>query len=947
MNAARVIGPAGLEQELVACQQCGSTSRVGRGLCLNCLLYRGLGEETYDNETLDTVLDEIDVRDADWRLGNYQILEEIGRGGMGVIYRARQRHSRRIVALKRVLAHHGDSRDTLVRFRREAEAAASLDHPNILPIYEVNEGEDGLPFFSMKFASGGSLLESQAPLHGKTREAVALMAKVSRGVEYAHSRNILHRDLKPGNILLDGRGEPMVSDFGLAKWLDASSDLTRTLTIFGTPGYIAPEQAHGPASSLKPTADVYSLGAVLFDLLADRPPFLGEHPLSVIKQAEEKPAPKLRSIVPAADRDLETICHRCLEREPNARYHSAGQLADDLDRWLQGRPVIARPVPPAVRVWRWARRNPKLAASVAGCVVGGLTIFVFLTVALLSGGPHSQPTPVVSEKSIAVLPFENLSDDKENAFFADGVQGEILTDLSKVADLKVISRTSVLQYRSDSKRNLRQIAAELGVAHVVEGTVQRAGGHVKISAQLIDARTDTHIWATSLDRPLADVFAVQSDVAVNIVAQLKAKLSSAEKAAINERPTDDLIAYDRFARAKSLIESTVLSGREKESLFEALRLLEEAVARDPTFLRAFCQLARVHDKIYILGLDHSPARLALADQAIARGMAINPEAGEVHLAKANHLYCYLDYDAARQELAIATNLLPNEPLCFELAAFMDRRSGDWERSVRQLSKALELDPRNVYLLQQLSITHEHMRNFPEMAETLDRAIQIAPDDVTNRLQRGVVDLEWRADPKPLHATIEQAMAKDPGIAAELARDWLYVALCERDWNAAERAMAASNSDACRIENVVFPRSWCHGFLARAQGNITEARDALLTARAESEKIVREQPNFGEAFCALGVIEAALGDKEKAIEHGKRAVQLVPVNKDAINGPLLIAYLSIIYSWTGQKDLAIEELQRAATIPSTISYGVLRLHPYWDELRGDPRFEQIVASLAPN
>src|SRR5260370_759628 len=377
MSACDISDSLRIQDGVAGCAECGSTARVGRGFCLSCMLRRALGCETETTETLENVLDAVDVRDADWRLGNYQILEEIGRGGMGVIYGARQRHSRRIVALKRILAHHADSHDTLVRFRREAEAAASLDHPNILPIYEVSEGEDGLPFFSMKFASGGSLLESQAASHSETREAVAIMAKVSRAVEYAHSRGILHRDLKPGNILLDGRGEPMVSDFGLAKWLDASSDLTRTLTVFGTPGYIAPEQAHGPASSLKPTADIYSLGAILFDLIAGRPPFLGEHAFSVIQQAAEKPAPKLRSINSKVDRDLETICARCLEREPALRYSSAGDLAEDLERWLDGRPVLARPVSPAVRIWRWARRNPKLAASVGGCSFGGLAVFAF------------------------------------------------------------------------------------------------------------------------------------------------------------------------------------------------------------------------------------------------------------------------------------------------------------------------------------------------------------------------------------------------------------------------------------------------------------------------------------------------------------------------------------------------------------------------------------------
>src|SRR5206468_11299043 len=288
MNSAGTPAWAPLREEPIPCPECGSTSRVGRRLCLNCLLYLGLGADTSNNETLEDVLDEVDVRDPDWRLGNYQILDEIGHGGMGVIYRARQRHSRRIVAFKRISAYE-DSRETLIRFRREALAAASLDHPNILPIYEVGEDEDGFPFFSMKFAAGGSLCDAAPHLRSEPFRSVELMAKVARAVQYAHAQGILHRDLKPGNILLDGRGEPLVSDFGLAKWLDTASDLTRTLTIFGTPGYVAPEQAEGSTQGLRPSTDVYSLGAILFDLLTGRPPFLGDNALAVIQQAAEKP----------------------------------------------------------------------------------------------------------------------------------------------------------------------------------------------------------------------------------------------------------------------------------------------------------------------------------------------------------------------------------------------------------------------------------------------------------------------------------------------------------------------------------------------------------------------------------------------------------------------------------------------------------------------------------
>jgi serine/threonine protein kinase len=372
-----------LQNQPDTCVQCGSDLRVRRSFCLNCFFVAGVdgnGHESQSDETLDDVLDKLDVCDGDWRIGNYQVLEEIGRGGMGVIYRARQRHSRRIVAVKRILAHYADSKETLARFRREAQAAASLDHPNILPIYEVSECDNGLPFFSMKFAAGRSLRDIAPALRNRPRRAVALVAKIARAVQYAHDQGIVHRDLKPGNVLLDARGEPLLSDFGLSKWLDTTTDLTLTLTIFGTPGYIAPEQANGATAKLNRAADVYSLGAILFDLLTGRPPFLGEHALKVIRRASEKPAPKLRTLAPALDRALETVCAKSLEREPGARYRSAGALAEDLERWLLGRHIIARPVSPQLRLWRWSRRNPAIAGMAT----------LLLTVAVLWSGEKAR-----------------------------------------------------------------------------------------------------------------------------------------------------------------------------------------------------------------------------------------------------------------------------------------------------------------------------------------------------------------------------------------------------------------------------------------------------------------------------------------------------------------------------------------------------------------------------
>src|SRR5438876_4296487 len=435
-----------------------------------------------------------------------------------------------------VLPHLLDSPNVRARFHAEVESVAKLDHPNVLPIYEAGENR-GVPYLAMKFVAGGTLAQRRGEFLRKPRACAELVAATARGVQHAHERGILHRDLKPANILLGENSEPLVSDFGLAKWLDTTNDLTRTLTVFGTPGYIAPEQAKGSAADVKPGADVYSLGAILFDLLTGRPPFLGDNALAVIQQASEKPAPNLRSLAPEVDRDLETICAKCLEREPGARYRSAGDLADDLERWLEGRPIAARPVSAPMRVLRWSRCNPALATMAV------LLLVLATGVGLLTWKSELFHRPTTN--GIAVLPFENLSDDKQDAAFADGLQDDILTKLARIADLKVISRTSVMQYRPTAAgQNMRQIGNALGVSHALEGSVRKTGAWLHINAQLIDTRTDTHVWAEQYDRDLKDVFAIQSEIAQKVAEQLHAKISSGERLAIQRAPTGDLGAFD-------------------------------------------------------------------------------------------------------------------------------------------------------------------------------------------------------------------------------------------------------------------------------------------------------------------------------------------------------------------------------------------------------------------
>jgi TolB-like protein/Tfp pilus assembly protein PilF len=790
----------------------------------------------------------------------------------------------------------------------------------------------------MKFAGGGSLLDAAPALRGEPRRAVALMAKVSRAVQYAHGQGILHRDLKPGNILLDGRGEPLVSDFGLAKWLDTSSHLTRTLTIFGTPGYIAPEQVNGSAGKLGPTSDVYSLGAILFDLLAGRPPFMGEHALKVIQQASEKPAPKLRTLMPGLDRDLETICAKCLEREPSARYRSAGALAEDLERWLEGRHIIARPVSPVARAWRWTRRNPVVAGMASLLLVLGSAIGVMIWNGEMAGPPAAS--------GVAVLPFESLSPDKENSFFADGVYDGVSTKLAKVANLKVISHNSVAKYRG--ARNTQEIGRALNVAYVLEGSVRREAGRIHLNAQLIDTRTDAHVWAQEYDRDLNDVFTLQSEIAQKIADRLGAQVSSTEKAAIEEPPTNDLIAYDSYLRAKDLISGISFSMRANEDLFKAVQLLDEAVARDPFFFLAYGELAGAHDRIYFLGFDHTDARLKLSEAAVNSVRRLRPQAGETHLALAQHFYwAYRDYDRAKAELALARRTLPNESRIPLLTGYIDRRQGDWEKAVEEMKQALQLDPRDFSILQQISFTYEGMRRYKEMAATLDSALAIAPKDIPSRVRRAWVDLEERADPEPLRRIIKAILAENPDAAPVFVDRWLVLALRQRDPVEAERAVSAMPTDGCYDENIPFPNSWCRGLVARLRGNEAAAHTAFMDARAELEETLRDQPDYAQALCALGVVDAALGNKEDAIREGERAVQLMPVTKSSLEGAKLMQYLAIIYAWTGEKDRAIARLAETVKLPVVeLSYGYLHLNPLWDPLRGDPRFEAIVASLAP-
>ena len=939
------------------CRKCGAKifSDVPEGLCPRCVLKSALG-----NFPDPAVAGSVDPGRSDapsaadengapnnkksaraaellGELGDYELLEEVGRGGQGVVFRARQKSLDRIVALKVISLGQWASKAHLKRFRLEAEAAAKLEHPGIVPIHEVGE-RDGSCYFSMKFVEGGQLDEVVRRTPISIRPAAELIAKLARTVHYAHEHGILHRDIKPGNILLDAKGDPHLTDFGLARLVESESSVTQTLDVLGTPSYMAPEQAVGNNAAVSSVTDVYGLGAVLYQLLTGQPPFAGGATYETIKLLLDTEPRQPRLLNPKIDRDLSTICLKCLEKDPKLRYSSALALAEDLECWLKHEPIQARHTGVIARARKWVRRNPTstlLAASLVALIAAvGWNVWK-------SDLIHRSLTT-----GIAVLPFENLSEQREDAAaFVDGVQDDILTKLARIADLKVISRSSVMEYRD--KRNVRRIGNDLRVSHVLEGSVRRTGTRFHMNAQLIDTRTDTHVWVEQYDRDLNDLFAIQSEIAQKIAGQLHAKISPAEKLAIERKSTGDLLAFELYSRAMSL--TPTFRGGGADSGQQAIDLLNGAVARDPSFLEAYCQLALAHDQLYFFGFDHTPARLASAEVAIQEAFRIRPNAGEAHLARAQHLYNgYLDYDGALAELEVARQTLPNHPRIFRLTAYIQRRQGHWEESTRNLERALELDPRNVNTLESIADSYAYLRRYAEQKSKLDRILAIEPNDVQVKADRAGVELDWKADTRPLHQLIDEIRATSPAAVPKIVPFWLTCALAERDPAAAKEALLAADESSLGTDAVLFPRAFFEGVIARMTNDEHKAQLAFTAARAEQEKTVQAQPEYGPAWCVLGVIDAALGRKEAALREGRHAVELLPVEKDSVNGLHMIAYLAMTAAWVGEKDLACEQLATAVRGPSglDLTYGGLKLMSLWDPLRGEPCFEKIVASLAP-
>jgi serine/threonine protein kinase/predicted Zn-dependent protease len=929
------------------CSRCGAEipADAPEGGCPGCLLESGLrllaieGDDTPNvtprhqrtkSERLVKMLGE---------LGDYELLEEVGRGGQGIVFRARQKSLNRTVALKVIGLGQWASKAHLKRFRREAEAAASLDHPGIVPIHEVGE-RDGSCYFSMQFIEGGQLDEVVKRTPMPIRCAVELIAKVACTVHYAHEHGILHRDIKPGNILLDQQGEPHLTDFGLARLLDTQSSVTRTIDVLGgTPSYMAPEQAAGETTKLSKATDVYGLGAVLYQLLTGQPPFAGGTTYETIRLLRDTEPRPPRLLNPKVDRDLSTICLKCLEKDPQRRYSSALAVAEDLGHWLKHEPIQARRSGIFTRSSKWLRRNPT-SALLAGSLVA-------LVAAVGWNVWKSELLSRPITKGVAVLPFKNLSPDPDNAYFADGIQDEILTRLAKIAALKVISRTSTQQYQS-KPRNLREIAKQLGVTNILEGTVQRVADQVRVNVQLINAETDSHLWADTYDRKLTDILGVESEIAKGIAAALQAKVTGQEEQALAVKPTNNPEAYDAYLRGLAFEARNYWGSYSDDLALKAADSYERAVQLDPKFALAWARLCHVDALIYVNRFDATTAvRGDAAKHALENMQKLEPDSPETLLALGYYQYMVLgDSGATRTSLERVSKMLPNSSEVRRFIGQIAKREGHWDQSIAYFEQALAMDPRNVQTLIQAAWTYTSIRQFPAALKLYDRVLDITPHD---------------ADVMAIKAAIYHAQGNLPEAAGLLAgvneqtpNDITFLRKIshlqyERNYGEAVRLLQARLAQFHGSQSEKVYDQEMLALLQRLAGDAAGAKITAEEARKTLEPLYKSQPDSELVLGCLPLAYAELGNKNSALNEAERAIMLKPRAKDALFGPIYEENLALIQTMFGENSRAISILTRLLQTPyaggflyspTPVTPALLRLDPIWDPLRADPAFQKL-------
>ncbi len=839
-------------------------------------------------------------------LGDYELLEEIGRGGQGVVFRARQKSLNRTVALKVISLGQWASKAHLKRFRLEAEAAARLEHPGIVPIHEVGE-RDGQCYFSMKFIEGGQLDEVTKREPMSIRQAVELIAKVTRTVHYAHEHGILHRDIKPGNILVDQKGEPHLTDFGLARLVETESTVTRTMEVLGTPSYMAPEQAVGDNAAISSVTDVYGLGAVLYQLLTGQPPFAGGTTYETIKLLLDTEPRQPRQLNPKIDRDLSTISLKCIEKNPQRRYSSALALAEDLERWLKHEPIQARRTGIFARGKKWVRRNPSralLAASlVALAAAAGWIVWKseFIRHPVTNG--------------VAVLPFENLSPDSDNAYL---------------------------------------------VANILEGSVQKAADQVRVNVQLINAQTDSHLWANTYDRKLTDIFGVESEIAKRIADSLQAKLTGREEQTLAVKPTNNPEAYDAYLRGLAF---EARNGAWIDLLIKAIGFYERAVQLDPKFALAWARLSRAEALLYFRNARSGDNMRDAAKKALENAQKLAPDSPETLLALGCYQYWVLDdYGPAKTTFGRVSKMLPGNSEVAAALGRVARAEGHWDQSIDYFEKALALDPLNAELLAETAWYYGMLGQFPTALKLYDQALDITPNDPDVMASKANI-YQAQGNLEQAARCLSQITAQTPGVLESKITQFMF----ERNYGEAIRLLQARlaqlQTEGEMIAGGGFEPETMKGThamlqldLAMAQlaaGDSTGAKVTAEQARNTLEGVRKTQSDHAAIWLAVAQANALIGEKASARKAAERAIMLLPSAKDALERSGLEEYLALVQTILGENGRAISTLAHLLQTPYSSNAGrtpitpaLLRLDPIWDPLRGDPAFQKLCEEKQP-
>lgn len=954
----RALAFTGMEPEptVGTCAICGRPlTQVGpQGECLRCLADLGFlsgSQEPGQSETPRRLTPgplKYDHFEVEVGADGFPI--ELGSGAIATTYRARDTVLNSPVALKVIDRKVAKIPGVRSRFLREARAAAQIRHPNVARVSHYGE-QDGECFYVMQLVEGETL-EARVRRDGPVPLALALeiIEQTARALAAAEKCGVVHRDIKPSNIMLEsdpGGCAPIVKviDYGIAKILDPEAERGAEKTqpgFIGTPAFASPEQfAPSEQTKIDARSDIYSLGVTFWYLLTGRVPFVGRTLREVAaKQAKELPFEQLKNAhVPAR---VVALLESMLAVDPAKRPQSARELLSAVHRCYAKFSTEARA----------RRRRFMLAAAGATAAFAAIAIGTWLYQRVQSSA--------AMERSIAVLPFENPSANGEDTYFTVGMQDEITGDLAKLAGVRVIGSQSTRSYLPGKERNLHAIGRDLGVRHLLEGTVSRDHDQMRVALQLVDLRDGGGSWAETYERPMKDVFALQSEITQAVAARLKARLSPNESVALNEPPTTDLRAYDLYLRARA-IDVLVNDTAEWASVTQQrISFLDQAVERDPKFVLAYCELAKAHDILYLTrqvtpvenrAADHR----ALAAAALEKARRIRPEIGEVHLALADHfLQANNDLSLARVEIDLARRTMPNSAELETIAAAIARRQSRWDDGVRAYERAVALEPRSADQLFFLADTYRLLRRYDGFDDSMTRLLGVLPPDrsATYRVFRTFGPLESEGELGPLRAAVATVTPEEDASGAIRDLHNLILGLWNRDPDSVSRIAARAAETTFAFNGVKYPKSWYEGLAARMRGDKEGAQTAFAAARLEVEKAVTADASDGRALSLLAMIDAGLGRQEQAVQEAERACELETFEKSGPSAPIVRCNLAVVYAWNGQFDFAISELEQlvnrpaGTNLPAQPTYGDFRRNPLWDPLRNDPRFAAVMKRLAP-